>query len=88
MGEGLASMLLFTSHHLQRADIPFWFDYGTLLGAFRDQRIVPWEFDLDMGVEEKYCDAVYTLKDKFEAAGYLMYQRGEYIPYKAKWGFG
>jgi hypothetical protein len=48
----LRPLLRDTAGLLSAAGIPFWLDYGTLLGAVREHDIIPWEYDVDLGVEE------------------------------------
>ncbi len=45
--------------------INFWLDYGTLLGAVRDNAIIPWDHDIDLGTikdEEKYNQIIKASK--------------------------
>ncbi len=40
--------------NLSQQDIDFWIDYGTLLGQVRDNKIIPWDRDIDISI--KYND--------------------------------
>jgi len=60
----------------------YWLDYGTLLGAIRGQGIIPYEFDLDMGVLEDDCPKYQALKEPLAKDGLRMYNRGEWVPGK------
>ena len=51
-------MMIYAAEAFTAHDIAYWLDYGSLLGAWRDHGIVPWEFDVDMGVREEVGEAV------------------------------
>ena len=36
---------------MNEANIDFWIEGGTLLGALRDQKLIPWDHDLDFGMK-------------------------------------
>ena len=61
----MKKMLLFTIDQLQKNNIPFWFDAGTLLGIYRDGDLIPWDYDADIGIPAEYACKVAELRYKF-----------------------
>lgn len=49
----MQEMMIYSAGSFTARNIAHWLDYGSLLGAWRDHGIVPWEFDVDMGVREE-----------------------------------
>ncbi len=58
-------MLLFTIDQLQKNNIPFWLDAGTLLGIYRDGDLISWDYDADISIPAEYADKVTELRYKF-----------------------
>ena len=51
---------------LEEQQIPYWLDYGTLLGCYRDNSFIPWDFDGDIGILVGNHADVFNLKEKLE----------------------
>ena len=48
---------------LEQKQIPHWLDCGTLLGARRHGRIIPWDLDVDMGIPaNEFTNALHVLR--------------------------
>ena len=51
--EHIKKMLPYVTRLLRRENIVFWLDWGTLLGAVRNGKMIPWDFDIDIGIFHK-----------------------------------
>lgn len=61
----MKQMLLFTIDQLQKNNIPFWLEAGTLLGIYRDGNLISWDYDADISIPAEYSDKVAALRYKF-----------------------
>ncbi len=61
----MKNMLLFTIDQLQKNNIPFWLEAGTLLGIYRDGDLIAWDYDADISIPAEYSDKVAALRYKF-----------------------
>jgi hypothetical protein len=47
----------------------YWIDFGTLLGAVRDGSMIPWDWDVDIGVMKDDIIAIPELSDLLQSRG-------------------
>src|SRR5215216_3064451 len=66
----LIEMMSFTEDLLPRHGILHWVDYGTLLGAVRDEALIPWDPDVDFGILTEDEAKVRALEAEVAAAGF------------------
>lgn len=57
--------------YLDKAEIPFWLDFGTLLGAYREHNFISYDGDIDIAVPAEYSkQAIAALENtKFNNIG-------------------
>lgn len=80
----MSLLLTKTSRILKRHNIEYWLDKGTLLGVHREDGLIPWEYDVDLGVMNTTCAKISALKSEFEVVGLTAYDREDEIPHKVK----
>lgn len=57
---------------LERHSVRYWLDFGTLLGAVREGRAIPWDGDYDLGTLEGDIDKNADLWAELRSAGYAV----------------
>ncbi|MEE8341903.1 MAG: LicD family protein [Candidatus Neomarinimicrobiota bacterium] len=57
---------------LDKHKIPYVLEGGTLLGIVRENRLLPWDNDLDLTITENYMDRILNLKREFWWSGYKL----------------
>ena len=55
---------------LDKHGIEYWLDCGTLLGAIRDRKFIPWDSDIDLGMWEKDFDKIVSIVDYLRDMGF------------------
>ncbi|MEJ2546145.1 MAG: LicD family protein, partial [Calditrichaceae bacterium] len=55
---------------LEEAGIPYILEAGTLLGIVRENRLLPWDTDLDITITRAYEKQLKAVRSKFWDAGY------------------
>ena len=56
----------------QSVNLRYWIDFGTLLGAVRDGNMIPWDWDVDVGVMKEDIVAMPELPDLLKSHGLLV----------------
>lgn len=57
---------------LNRCNVRFWIDQGTLLGAFRDGALLPWDHDIDLAIWEEEFPKITANTALFKSHGYAV----------------
>ena len=79
--DSMASLLAKTTSILQGNAIEYWLDKGTLLGIHSDGGLIPWEYDVDLGVMgEEMCVAIYELRHSFLEIGLVVCDASDCVP--------
>ena len=52
--------------------IKFWLDWGTLLGAVRDKKLIPWDSDIDLGIMCDEQEKIISAASEFKKKGILV----------------
>ncbi|KAE9035400.1 hypothetical protein PR003_g9805 [Phytophthora rubi] len=72
--ESITELVRIFSAMLDKRDVDYWVDSGTLLGQFRTQSVIPWDDDADFGMTmegyEKLRDNHWTVPDGYELQVY------------------
>lgn len=68
--EPIIKMLPYVAKLLFREEIRYWLDWGTLLGAMRNGRMIPWDFDIDIGIFHDDVERLLALTPEIAKDGY------------------
>ncbi|MEC4990343.1 MAG: LicD family protein [Oscillatoria sp. PMC 1068.18] len=58
ISDKLKTIFQVTNKFLTQLDVEYWLAYGTLLGYYRDGKIIPGDRDIDFGVHERYYQQI------------------------------
>ena len=63
---------------LNKYDISYWIDSGTLLGIFREGKLLTGDIDIDISIPNKEKEKVLNILPEFESLGYFLKERWLY----------
>ena len=64
---------------LDKNDVNYWIDYGTLLGIIRDGDFIPWDDDIDLGCLSSDGCKIYELEREFKSIKWDFYIKHDMI---------
>lgn len=73
----LLELLNYVTLTLEKNNIKYWLDYGTLLGATRNEKMIPWDDDCDISIlmdDEEKAKKILQNNDQ----GYIVYWHPDY----------
>ena len=68
--KALYQMMYDVDRIFEGVDLKYWVDGGTFLGAVRHKGIIPWDDDLDVGIEAQDVKKFLSLREKLADCGY------------------
>lgn len=71
----IANTLIYTTDILDKNNIPYWIDFGTLLGAVRDNKVIAWDDDSDICVDEKHRGAILRAFRREKGDKFVLYPK-------------
>jgi len=74
-GEIALDMLKKVTNILDDKGIKYWLEGGTLLGIIREDRLLPWDNDMDISLTEEYYDAIIEATDEIKKLGYMVWDK-------------
>ena len=69
----LYQMFKDTSEILDKHNIRYWADGGTLIGAVRHKGFIPWDDDIDIAILESDIEKLQSLHEEFKSLGYVVF---------------
>lgn len=78
-------MLRDTAEILESAEIPYVLEAGTLLGIVREDRLLPWDTDMDITITSDFTSQLLSVRKKFWLKGYrtrVRYYKRDTGPFK------
>ncbi len=74
-GKIALKMLKNITNILDKKGIKYWLEGGTLLGVIRENRLLPWDNDLDISITEEYYDDILKITSEIKKLGYVVRTR-------------
>ncbi len=68
--ETIEKNLLEVKEALDKHGVPFWLAFGTFLGAYRDNKIIPYDWDSDLAIFYEHSLTLYVALNALEKLGY------------------
>lgn len=72
------SVLKQVKETLDKHDIEFWLNLGTLLGAVRDGKFIPWDHDIDTATWYENISKLASALEEFRRKGFAVYGQVSY----------
>lgn len=69
--EHLLELAFFLEDLMNENDVPHWLDWGSLLGAVRNEELIPWDDDADFGILMANVPRLIELGPAIERAGHV-----------------